>query len=300
MEFKTVLYEKNEHVARIILNRPEVLNAMSWPMIYDLDAALTEAEKDDDVRVIIFKGAGRAFSAGYDLSDKVVPGGDYAYRLAETKPGEEPPPKASQRIRLRLDREWMERWKHLFNCSKVTIAQAHGYCLAMGLMFVEKCDLIIGAEDCKFGYVEERLLCGGSTMSPMLIARVGLTKALELQLTGKMIDGKEAARINLINRAVPADELETEVDKLARAIALYPRDMLALGNAARNTVYETSGMNQWFTIGAYLPHVLINYIEFGPDDYHFDKDLYDKGVRRAAHEKEDQLKKLGLLEVLDK
>ena len=138
------------------------------------------------------------------------------------------------------------------------------------------------------------------TMSPMLLFRVGLTKALDLSITGKMIDGKEAVRINLINRAVPADQLETEVNKLAQAISLYPRDGLAISKAARHTVYETLGINQWFSIGGYLPHVLLLYMDSGPDGDSFLKDLNEKGVKAAVHEKQDLLKKLGLLDALDK
>jgi enoyl-CoA hydratase len=300
MEFKNIIYQKDECVTRIILNRPDKLNAIGWPAMYEIDSALTLAEKDDDIKVIVLKGAGRCFSAGYDLGDKAVAGGDIVYRMAETKPGEEPPEKASQRIRLRLDKEWTDIMKHLFLCNKITIAQIHGYCLAHALMMVEKCDLIIGAEDCKLGYVEERLMFGGMTMSPMLILRVGLTKALDLSITGKTVNGKEAVRINLINRAVPADKLETEVDKLAQAISLYPRDGLALAKVARHTVYETLGINQWFSIGAYLPHVLLLYMGSGRDEDSFLKDLNEKGVKAAVHEKEDALKKSGLLEALDK
>jgi len=300
MEYKEIIYEKKECVARIILNRPEILNAIGWPMMYEIDAALSQAEKDDEIKVIVLKGTGRAFSAGYDLGDKAVAGGDIVYRMAEARPGEEPPERASQRVRLRLDKEWNEIMKHLFMCNKTTIAQVHGYCLAHALMMVEKCDLIIGSEDCQLGYIEERLMFGGMTMSPMLVFRVGLTKALDLSITGKKVTGKEAARINLINRAVPAETLEKEVDDLARAISLYPRDGLALSKTARHTVYETLGINQWFSIGGYLPHVLLLYMGSGEDGDAFLKDLNEKGLRTAIHEKQDKLKQLGLLDALDK
>ncbi|MBN2060059.1 MAG: enoyl-CoA hydratase/isomerase family protein [Deltaproteobacteria bacterium] len=300
MEFETIIYEKKENVARIVLNQPDVMNAIGWSMMYEIDAALTRAEKDDDIKVVVLRGIGRAFSAGYDLRDKTVAGGDIVYRRAEAKPGEEPPGQASQRIRLRLDKEWNDIIKHLFLCSKTTIAQLHGYCLGHALMMVEKCDLIIGSEECKLGYVEERLTFGGMSMSPMLMLRVGWTKALELMITGKMISGKEAADINLINRAVPEDKLEKEVDDLARAICLYPRDGLALGKTARHTVYETMGMNQWFSIGAYLPHVLLLYMGSGSEGDSLLKDLNEKGMTAAIHERQDKLKELGLLDALDK
>lgn len=283
-----VIYEKGGGVAKIILNRPEKMNALTFGMLDGIDRGITRAEEDDDVRVVILKGAGGAFSPGADLTNVSGP----AYARMETKLKGKTIENASQRIRLRVDRHWLDIFRHVFLCQKVTIAQAHGYCLGFGLMFAEKCDLIIGAEDCKFGYSEERLTFGGSTMSPMLIFRVGLTKALELQITGKMIDGKEAARINLINRAVPAEKLEAEVDELARAITLYSRDGLALAKATRHTVYEMLGMNQWFFTGAYLPHALLTYIEYPPGEYDFLKEVKEKGARAAAHERLDSTKAL--------
>ena len=196
MEYENVIYEKQGYVARITLNRPERMNALSLELIRDWMDAITEAEEDDDIKVVIFKGAGRAFCTGADLTTV-----GFIYGMKEPKPGEKVRERASQRIRLKLDRYIQcEAMRRVFLCRKVTIAQVHGYCLGQGLMAAEKCDLIIGLKDCKFGFVEERLGTGGNTMSPMLIFRVGLTKALELQITGKMIDGKEAERIQLINQ----------------------------------------------------------------------------------------------------
>jgi enoyl-CoA hydratase len=181
--------------------------------------------------------------------------------------------------------------RRVFLCRKVTITQAHGYCLGLGLMLAEKCDLIVGAEDCKFGFVEERLGTGGVTMSPMLILRVGLTKALELQITGKMIDGKEAERINLINRAVPLDQLEAEVDELARGIARYSRDGLAISKTSRQAIYDSLGMNHWFST-AYWTHTLVTNMKWEEDEYNFFKQRRDKGVKEAAHGKHEFYKAL--------
>jgi enoyl-CoA hydratase len=290
MEDQKVIYEKDGRVARIILNRPDKLNALDMPMVEEIDKAITMAEQDDDVRVLIIKGEGRAFCSGYDLDWGA---NQLHYRIEETKPGEKLIEKPSQRVRLRLDRMVYETMRHLFLCGKVTIAQAHGYCLAAGLFFVEKCDLIIGAEDCKFGYPEERLFLGGWSMSPMLVLRVGLTKALELSITGKMIDGKEAERIHLINRAVPADKLEAEVEETARAIGLYTRDGLALAKVTRHSVYDMLGLTQFFTTGTWS-HTLLTYLEFPPGEYSFPDRVKEIGPSAAAHERDE------LVRVLDK
>ena len=158
-------------------------------------------------------------------------------------------------------------------------------------MLAEKCDLIIGAEDCKFGFVEERLGTGGMTLSPMLILRVGLTKALELQITGKMIDGKEAERIHLINRAVPADQLEAETEELARGIARYSRDGLAISKAARHSVYDMLGVTQYFTTAYWAPTLMTN-MKWESDEYNFFKERRNKGLKAAEHEKNDFYKAL--------
>lgn len=290
MEDQKVIYEKDGRVARIILNRPDKLNALDMPMVEEIGKAIARAEEDDDVRVLILKGRGRAFCSGYDLDWGA---NQLHYRMKETKPGEKLIDKPSQRVRLQLDRMVYETLRHLFLCGKVTIAQTHGYCLATGLYFVEKCDLIIGAEDCKFGYTEERLFLGGVSMSPMLVLRVGLTKALELSITGKMIDGKEAERIHLINRAVPADKLEAEVGEMARAIGLYTRDGLALSKATRQSVYDMLGLTQYFTTGTWS-HTLATYLEIPPDEWGLSDKVKQMGPSAAAHERDE------LVRVLDK
>ena len=287
-KFKNIIYEKEGSIARLILNRPEKLNAITTVMMDEIESAISRAEEDDEVKVLILKGAGRAFCSGYDL---VWGANKLHYRMKETRPGEKLIENPSQRVRLQIDRRIMEIMRHLFLCTKVTIAQAHGHCVAMGLLLAEKCDFIIGADDCKFGLPEERLMFGGVMITPMLVFRVGLTKALELSITGKSIDGKEAARINLINRAVPADSLESEVEELAHAIALYPRDGLAIGVAARHTVYDMLGITQCVTTGT-LTHSLMTYIDFQGGEYNFPKEIAEKGVKAASREKLDYCKAL--------
>jgi enoyl-CoA hydratase len=288
-KYQNIIYEKDRYVAKITLNRPQKRNpldrAVTMPEVND---AISVAEWDDDVKVIVFKGAGLAFSTGYDLNEV-----GFMYGMQEPEHGETVR-RPSQRIRLMQDRYMHgEFMRHVLYCHKTTIVQAHGYCLGGALMMAEKCDLTIGAEDCKFGFTEERLGTGGNTLSPTLILRVGLTKALELQITGKMIDGKEAAQINLINRAVPADKLEAEVNELAHGIALYSRDGLAVSKAARHAVYESLGLGQWFNT-AYWSHSLMTNMRWEPDEFNFFKERRDRGVTEAAHGKDD------FYQVLDK
>ena len=183
MSYESVLYEKEGHIAHIILNRPEKLNAVSPELVRDWEAAMHEAEDDDDVKVIIFKGAGKAFSAGADLS-----GVGFVYGMKEPKSGEAVK-RVPQRVKLKFDRNlFLEFHRKVLLCPKITIAQLHKYCLGIAFNIVLHCDLIVASEDCKVGHVEERLGLGGMTISPIMILRAGLTKSLDLCLTGKMID----------------------------------------------------------------------------------------------------------------
>jgi enoyl-CoA hydratase len=286
MEYETVLYEKDGHIAHITLNRPKKLNSVSPELVRDWQSAMNEAEEDDDINVIIFKGAGRCFSAGADLS-----GVGFVYGMKEPKPGEKAP-RVPQRVKLKFDRNlFLEFHRKVLLCQKLTVAQLHEYCLGIAFNIVLHCDLIIASEDCKVGHVEERLGLGGMTVTPMMVLRCGLTKALELCLTGKMIDGKEAVRVNLINRAVPKETLDAEVRELAAALALHPRDGIAIGKATRQLMYETMGVNKGLT-EHYIMHSFQTNRVYDPGEYNFFKQRRDKGVRDAAHDKHDYFKAL--------
>jgi enoyl-CoA hydratase len=286
MEYETVLYEKDGHIAHITLNRPEKLNAVSPELVRDWEAAMREAEDDDDIKVIIFKGAGRCFSAGADLS-----GVGFVYGMKEPKPGEKGG-RIPQRVKLKFDRNlFLEFHRKVLLCPKLTIAQMHEYCLGIAFNIVLHCDYLIASEDCKMGHVEERLGQGGMTISPIMILRAGLTRSMDLCLTGKMIDGRQALEMGLINRAVPKDILDAEVRELAAGLALHPKDGIALGKATRQLVYETMGITRGLT-EHYIMHSFQTNRVYDPDEYNFFKQRRDKGVRQAAHEKHDYFKAL--------
>jgi enoyl-CoA hydratase len=286
MTYKNIIYEKSDYIARITLNRPQSLNAMCPELNDEIAKAITEVNEDDDVKVVIFKGAGRALSAGADLSRV-----GFVYGWKEPKPGEKPQ-RPSQRARLHFDRRtFWEQCQQLLLCQKLTIAQAHGYLLGAALNFFLNCDLLVASEDCKLGHVEERLGLAGLTISPMMVLRCGLTRSLELCITGKMIDGKEACQVGLVNRAVPADKLEAEVNELAEGLARFPRDGIALGKASRHFLYDIMGVTQGLT-HTYLMHTLQTNISFEADEFNFFKERKNKGVREAAHGKHDFYKAL--------
>jgi len=279
MKLKTVVYEKSKFaegaVATITLNKPETLNAMDVELTEDILKALTEAEEDDDVKAVIFKGAGRCFSSGYDLG-RVY----YVYGGGTGKAGEKVR-RPSQRSRLKYDRWRSESLRRIYTCPKVTIAQVHGYCIGGGLYTVLCCDLAIAASNAKIGHSEQRLVFAGAMyVLPIEVMLIGQKKTRELLLTGKLVDGDEAERIGLVNKSVPEDKLEDETMKMAQIITLMPRDGLAIGKAMAMVAYETLGLTSSFGQG-YLGHTMATNIRFEEDEFNFLKHRRDLGVKGA-------------------
>jgi enoyl-CoA hydratase len=233
-DYENLLYEKvgaNERVARITLNRPEKMNSLSFELLQEFRSALEEAEDDPGVSVIVVRGAGRTFSAGYDLT----PGPRRQY----------PAMQQNQRRSVSTIRTNMVRVSdfqlYLFNIAKPTIAQVHGYAIAGGLEFAMMHDIVIAAEDARFGHPGVRGL-GTSRTCAILPLVIGMRKTYELMYTGDSIDGREAARIGLINAAVPADELESATLRWAERIAIQTGDSLAMIKRSINCFYEAMGI----------------------------------------------------------
>ena len=286
MEYEQIIYEKEGQIAYITLNRPEKLNTVTREMFMSWGRAIEEAEQDDDVKVIIFRGAGRCFSAGAPL-DQV----GYVYGMKQPKPGEKAG-KIPMRVKINFDRSlFNDFFRKVLLCRKITIAQMHEYCLGVAFSIVMHCDLLIASEECQMGHVEERLGLGGLTLMPIMVLRAGLTKSLDLCLTGKKISAQQAVDWNLINRVVPRDKLEQEVRELAEGLALYPKDGIAIGKVGRELLYETMGVTRG-VMEHYILHTFQTSRVYEPGESNFFKQRRDKGVREAAHEKHDLYKAL--------
>lgn len=206
---------------RLVLDRPAKLNALSGPLIGDLLSALDASIADPDIRVIVLEGAGRAFSAGFDLSEEVDGGvhGPVEWRALLA---------ADVAATLRI-----------LDCPKPVIAQIHGYALAGGLELAMACDLVVAAEGTKVGEPEIRY--GSAPVTLLMPYLIGQKKTRELLLTGDLIDAVEAERIGLINRVVPADRLAAEVDALADRLARTPPEVMSLTKAMLNRAMDAAG-----------------------------------------------------------
>ena len=216
-----VLSENTTWGVRMTLNRPAKLNALSGELVAALDAAITAASRDPEVRVIVIAGAGRAFSAGYDLTEEA--GGDLVGPVA-------------WRDALAVD---VAATLRILDCPKPVIAQVHGYALAGGLELAMACDLVVAAEGTKLGEPEIRY--GSAPVTLLMPYLIGQKKTRELLLTGDLIDAVEAERIGLINRVVPADRLAAEVDMLADRLARTPPEVMGPTKRMLNRAMDAAG-----------------------------------------------------------
>ncbi len=272
-DFEDVIYERSGYVARITLNSPETMNTG----VKDVGKAMDLVREADDIKVLVIKGAGRCLAAGAPLNEV-----GFVYGWKEPKHGERAP-KTAMRNRLKFDRRaFYQGALDMLYFPKITIVQAHGYLLGASMDSYLGADFIVGAEDCRFGEIEVRLGIPVLTITPLMILRVGLTNAMDLCLTGRMIDGKEAARIGLINRAVPPDKLEEEVNRYAEGFARFPRDGIAMGRASKQAVCDALGITSGMT-NSWLMHTMNTNIHFEEDEFNFFKARRDMGVRDAIH-----------------
>ncbi len=229
MQSENILYEVADGRARITLNRPERRNALSDPLLQELEQALWEADDDTRVHCVILRGAGPAFCAGYDLA-----GGG-------RRKDDDVPRRSGRTID---DDMWMlernnRRLRALFEMHKPSIAQVHGHCLAGGTDLALYCDMVIVAEDAKIGFPPARNL--GALPNNMWIYHCGPQWAKRLNLTGDTVSGADAAKIGLAMKAVPPDLLEAEVEQLADRLALIDPDLLSANKRVINTAMELMG-----------------------------------------------------------
>jgi enoyl-CoA hydratase len=271
--YQTILYETDGPIAVLTLNRPESLNTIVPPMPDELEDAVRRAFADEQVKVIILQGAGRAFCAGFDFSD-----GFHHWDREITTDGRWDPGK--ELVMATSPAGWVSKFMSLWRSPKPVIAQLHGWCVGGGSEMALCADIVIASEDARIGTPYSRMW--GCHHACMWVYRLGLARAKELALTGRSLSGREAADIGLINRAVPFDRLQDEVWRTADQLCSIPLSQLASMKVIINQAYENMGLTTTQYIGQLLDGMLRN----TPDALRFIERATTEGVGRAVAERD--------------
>jgi enoyl-CoA hydratase len=274
MTGEAVLYAVEGPIATITLNRPDSLNTIVPPLPEELEAAVGEAIADPAVKVIVLRGAGRAFCAGFDFG-----GGFHHWDEGLTTKGAWDPGKdfvgaTSQALGP------VPKFMSLWRSPKPVIAQVHGWCVGGGSDLALCADLVIASEDAAIGTPYSRIW--GCYLTGMWIYRLGLTKVKELSLTGKPVSGREAAEIGLVNAAVPFSELEETVSRQADELASLPASQLAAMKLVVNQAYENMGLASTQLLGPILDGLMRN----TPDAHRFIELAETHGVPAVVAERD--------------
>jgi enoyl-CoA hydratase len=218
MAYETIIAEKKDGVGLITLNRPDALNALNSRLIGELNSALDDMEADHGVRAIVVTGSEKAFAAGADIKE--------------------------MKDRTFVDvvkHDFIEPWERITRCRKPVIAAVSGFALGGGCELAMMCDFIIAGDNARFGQPEIRLgIIPGSGGTQRLTRAVGKAKAMDLCLTGRMMDAAEAERSGLVSRVVPVAELMNEAMKTARTIAGFSLPSVMMAKEAVNRAFETT------------------------------------------------------------
>jgi enoyl-CoA hydratase len=273
MNYETLLYHTDGPIATVTLNRPDRLNTILPPMPDEFEHAIGRASLDQAVKVIVLRGAGRSFCAGYDFGDgfhhwdegitsggRWDPGKDFAWATSAYGP--------------------TQKFSSIWRTPKPVIAQVHGWCVGGGSDMALGADLVIASEDAQIGTPYSRIW--GCYLSAMWVYRLGLTKAKEHALTGRPLSGTEAVDSGLINRAVPFDELERTVKDQAEQLASIPASQLAAMKLVVNQAYEQMGLHATQALGQILDGLMRN----TPDAERFIERAGSEGVRAVTNDRD--------------
>jgi enoyl-CoA hydratase len=223
-----VMYEVRNRKAYLTLNRPDRLNAITADVARALKARVDQADADPDVHVIVLQGAGRAFSAGYDMKE-------YAEEGVDTQGEVWDPIRDFAMMKNNTD-DFFSLWRSL----KPTLAKVHGYAVAGGSDIALSCDLVVMADDARIGYMPSRVW--GCPTTAMWVYRLGAERAKRMLLTGDTIDGRTAAEWGLVVESVAPERLDETVEALADRMASVPINQLVMQKLMINQAYDNMGL----------------------------------------------------------
>ena len=281
-----VLYEKDpeRHVAYITLNRAEKMNAIptyAWLKLADL---VREAELDDDVKVIIFRGKGTCFGTGVDANELLFIWG-WGTAKGDTEDAKYKP---SLRERMYPIRDVITGPRSfdqtVLRCTKATICQVHSYCYGAHFQIAMCSDIVVATEDALFTHPVFRYI-GGIGDFPLMFEIFGLKKAKEIVLTGRPITAEEAYQFGLVTRVVPYDKLEETVLDFAQAISVLTLDGIMVTKSLMETSLEARGLGVGSALG-WIGDGWITNLKLARGEWSFVKDRRDKGVKDAVHHRD--------------
>jgi enoyl-CoA hydratase len=266
-----IIYEQSGRIARITLNRPDVLNAINEALPSALEAAVIRANADESTRVIILSGAGRAFCSGYDLD------------VFAESPGTNPviqempwdPVKDFAFMKRNTDC-FMSLWRSLVP----VICKVHGYAIAGGSDIALCADLLVVAENAQLGYPPARVW--GCPTTAMWVYRLGAERAKRLLFSGDLIDGRQAEAWGL-GQAVPAADLDDEVERIAQRMATVPRNQLIMQKMMVNQVLENMGLASTQTLANFFDGIT----RHSPEGVNFKQRAESVGWKQAVRERDE-------------
>ncbi len=259
MEFEKLLYTVEDHVASIRLNTPDKLNALGLKSWQELAAAFRQAQADDDVYSILLSGEGKAFCAGFDMDDSLGMKDD------------------SQWSQWKMVQEERDCARAIWEVNKPVVAAVQGYCLGSGFDLSLLADLVIAADDARFGETELRF---STIPQPGLLWVIGIRKAKEFLMLADRMNAEEAYRVGLVNRVTTRDELEAESRRVALRLSKLPTETMQITKRIMNKAIDGQG-----------------YMQF--NDWCFDLLYVTKGIpTKVGQEFEEISKEKGMREAL--
>ena len=268
-----VLYEKDGRIGRITLNRPEVMNAIDDEVPAQLEDAVERANADPGVHVIVLSGAGKAFCSGYDLAYYAQATGGAGHEATQDMPWD---PMKDYAFMMRNTEHFMS----LFRSRRPVVCKVHGFAVAGGSDIALCSDLVVMSEDAKIGYMPVRVW--GCPTTAMWVYRLGPEKAKRMLFTGDKIDGKEAERIGLVLKSVPADELDAEVERLAERMATVPVNQLMMQKLVVNQAIEAMGLSQTQMFATIFDGIT----RHSPEGINFKHRAEERGWKEAVRERD--------------
>jgi enoyl-CoA hydratase/carnithine racemase len=218
MSYKELLLETHGPVATITLNRPEALNAVTWCLLEEIEDALKEISRNDDIKVTVITGAGRAFCAGIDINevkdDDMLASRAIGRRIHET----------DRAVRM---------------MAKPVIAKVRGACLGAGLELAISCDMIMSTEDASYGLPHMHIGIPSIVEAAILPQAIGIQRTREMCFTAEFWDGRKAERLGLVNHALPEDELDAAVDRLTNRLSGFSPLAMAVQKEIINKWMDT-------------------------------------------------------------